>query len=139
MTKREQEHLIEEAKKAREKAYAPYSNFMVGAALLTQDGTIYHGCNIENVAYSPSNCAERTAFFKAISEGQRSFVAIAIVGGKKGETEERWQLAPPCGVCRQVMAEFCKEDTFEILLWNSVVGIQTYCLKQLLPVSFSKF
>lgn len=139
MKKREQEHLIEEAKKAREQAYAPYSGFMVGAALLTEDGTIYRGCNIENVAYSPSNCAERTAFFKAISEGHRSFVAIAIVGGKEGEQEEEWNVTPPCGVCRQVMAEFCKEDTFEILLWNPNTGIQCYALKELLPLSFSTF
>ncbi|MBQ8177736.1 MAG: cytidine deaminase, partial [Clostridia bacterium] len=104
--------LIEEAVKAREMAYAPYSNYMVGAALLATSGKIYHGCNVENAAYTPTNCAERTAFFKAISEGVRSFEAIAIVGGKAGA-----ELSPsitPCGICRQVMVEFCPKN-FKII------------------------
>ena len=95
-------------------AYAPYSHFKVGASLLTEDGEVYTGCNIENAAYGPSNCAERTAFFKAISEGKREFLAIAIVGGMEGS--EATQYCPPCGVCRQVMAEFCNPEQFLIIL-----------------------
>lgn len=127
------EKLIEQAIKAREKAYAPYSGFMVGAALACADGTIYTGCNIENASYSPTNCAERTAFFKAVSEGQRDFVRIAIVGGKKGE-----MVAPaPCGVCLQVMAEFCEADTFEIVMAKSTDEYTIKYLGELLPHSFS--
>ncbi len=129
--------LIEEAIVAREKAYAPYSNFMVGAALLCADGSIYQGCNIENAAYSPSNCAERTAFFKAVSEGKREFQAIAIVGGLRGTKE--LDVCAPCGVCRQVMQEFCKED-FMIYLGtrdkNGVVDYKTYTLEEILPLGF---
>ena len=128
--------LIEEAKKAREKAYAPYSNFMVGAALLTEENKIYRGCNIENGAYSPSNCAERTAFFKAISEGERAFKAIAIVGAMRGTNEKDWKICPPCGVCRQVMAEFCEKDTFEIILCEGERAIKSYRLEELLPLGF---
>ena len=108
--------LIREAISARRQAYAPYSHFCVGAALLTAAGKIYSGCNIENAAYTPTNCAERTAFFKAVSEGERDFAAIAIVGGKAGEA-----LAPtaPCGVCRQVMREFCAPEKFRIILATS--------------------
>ena len=94
-------HLIEEALEARKMAYTPYSHFQVGAALLTEAGRIYRGCNIENAAYTPTNCAERTAFFKAVSEGERDFKAIAIVGGAEDATEFDW--CAPCGVCRQVM------------------------------------
>lgn len=129
--------LIEEAKKAREQAYAPYSKFMVGAALLAEDGTIYHGCNIENSAYSPSNCAERTAFFKAISEGQRKFRKIAIVGALEGVEQKDWQFCPPCGVCRQVMMEFCEPSNFQIILWNGKEEFKTYQLEELLPLGFS--
>lgn len=106
------EKLLEKAKKARDGAYAPYTNYSVGAALLCDDGRIYTGCNIENAALTPSICAERAAFFKAVSEGERRFVMIAIVGGKVGQNEG---FAPPCGVCRQVMTEFCR-DNFEIVL-----------------------
>lgn len=106
------EKLLKKAEAAREAAYAPYSKYAVGAALLCEDGRIYTGCNIENATFTPTVCAERTAFFKAVSEGERRFVMIAIVGGKVGDPAG---FAPPCGVCRQVMAEFCR-DNFEIIL-----------------------
>ena len=124
-------HLIEMATEQLKISYAPYSGFKVGAALLTKSGKIYTGCNIENAAYTPTNCAERTAFFKAVSEGKKDFSAIAICGGKDGVIEG---LFPPCGVCRQVMREFC-EDDFEIYLLTQD-GIESYTLCQLLPVSF---
>ena len=125
--------LVLEALEARKMAYAPYSHFMVGAALLTQDGKIYRGCNIENAAYTPSNCAERTAFFKAISEGERRFTAIAVVGGKKGQIQS---LCAPCGVCRQVMREFCDPKTFQVVLGTDEENFKTYLLEELLPISF---
>lgn len=124
--------LMEKAIEARKNAYAPYSGFRVGAALLTADGRVYTGCNIENAAYSPTNCAERTAFFKAVSEGVRDFAAIAIVGGK-GENPDA--VCTPCGVCRQVMAEFCKPD-FRVILGNAE-QTAAYTLDSLLPYSFS--
>lgn len=124
--------LVAVAKEAMMRAYAPYSNYFVGAALLTSDGKVYKGCNIENSAYSPTNCAERTAFFKAVSEGERKFSKIAIVGGPKGEIKG---FAAPCGVCRQVMAEFCSVDTFEIILFDGK-EIKCFLLKELLPLSF---
>ena len=123
--------LIIEAKKAREFAYAPYSHFWVGAALETKDGKIYRGCNVENSAFGPTNCAERTAFFKAISEGDREFARIAIVGGME-ETEADKPCAP-CGVCRQVMNEFCDPDTFEIILADGNGGEFVFTLKEMLP------
>ena len=126
------QELIALARTARERAYAPYSGFRVGAALLTADGRVYTGCNIENAAYSPTNCAERTAFFKAVSEGVRDFAAIAIVGGK-GENPDA--VCTPCGVCRQVMAEFCKPD-FRVILGNAE-QTAAYTLDSLLPYSFS--
>ena len=101
------ESLIREALAARKMAYTPYSHFQVGAALLCPDGSIYRGCNVENAAYTPTNCAERTAFFKAVSEGQRKFTAIAIVGGPEGSNLTGRGYCAPCGVCRQVMMEFC--------------------------------
>ena len=125
--------LIREALTAREKAYAPYSGFMVGAALLTDDGKIFHGCNIENAAYTPTNCAERTAFFKAVSEGKRDFKAIAIVGGMKGRPVEP---CAPCGVCRQVMREFCDPEQFEVVTAVDEQQYRVYKLKELLPESF---
>ena len=128
-----EKELFHAALRARDAAYAPYSGFAVGAALLAEDGTIYTGCNVENAAYSPSNCAERTAFFKAISEGERHFTRIAIVGGKSGTLPR--EVCPPCGVCRQVMAEFCDPDRFEILL-GSPEKYQKFLLKELLPQSF---
>jgi cytidine deaminase len=123
--------LIDEALAARENAYSPYSNFCVGAALLARDGRVFTGCNIENAAYTPSNCAERTAFFKAVSEGVREFEAIAIVGGKRGEVAD---FCAPCGVCRQVMSEVCKTN-FEILVWNGE-EMRTCRLDALLPSAF---
>lgn len=129
----ETKELISRALSARENAYAPYSGFMVGAALLCKDGTVYTGCNIENAAFTPTNCAERTAFFKAVSEGKRDFVKIAIVGGKRGE-----MTAPaPCGVCLQVMSEFCKADEFEIVMAKSEEDYRSKRLSELLPSSFS--
>ena len=125
--------LVREAIKARENAYVPYSNFAVGAALLTKGGKIYRGCNIECGSYSPTNCAERTAFFKAVSEGEREFAAIGIVGGMKGG--ELRQNSYPCGVCRQVMSEFCDGD-FEIIIgWNEN-EYNGYTLDQMLPFRF---
>lgn len=125
------EQLATKAKEAMQKAYSPYSGYKVGAALLCKDGSVYTGCNVENASFSVTNCAERTAIFKAVSEGKTEFEAIAICGGKDGVIEG---LFPPCGVCRQVMREFC-EDDFEIHLLKPD-GIETYTLKQLLPVSF---
>lgn len=125
--------LIRQAMKAREYAYAPYSGFKVGAALLCGNGKVYRGCNIENAAYTPTNCGERTAFFKALSEGEREFVRIVIVGGKAGEME-----APsPCGVCLQVMAEFCEAETFEIIMAKSENEYTVKKLMDLLPYGFS--
>ena len=126
--------LILEAKKAREMSYAPYSHFKVGAALLTKDGKLYHGCNIENAAYTPTNCAERTAFFKAVSEGVREFDKIAIVGAMKGI--EKPDKCPPCGVCRQVMMEFCNPKTFKIILSDEKDNIYEYTLEEILPMGF---
>ena len=123
----------EQAFLAQQQAYAPYSEFLVGAALLTEDGKIYRGCNIENAAYSPGNCAERTAFFKAVSEGVKEFDAICIVGGKDGVLTE---YAPPCGVCRQVMMEFCDPEEFQIILATDVEHYDIYTLKELLPLGF---
>ena len=121
------------AREARELSYCPYSSMAVGAALLTKSGKVYLGANIENASFTPTVCAERVAFFKAISEGEREFVKIAISGGKKGE-DVKVSFAP-CGVCRQVMREFC-EDDFEILLVGN--SIQKYTLEELFPASFSK-
>ena len=125
--------LMQSAIEARKKAYAPYSGFSVGAALLSADGRVFTGCNIENAAFTPTNCAERTAFFKAVSEGVRAFEAIAVVGGKGEELSE---LCAPCGVCRQVMAEFCSPD-FRIVL-GTEANQTVYTLSDLLPASFSK-
>ena len=103
---------------------------------MTQNGKVYTGCNIENAAFSPTNCAERTAIFKAVSEGETKFQAIAIVGNKKGAPEEEWEFCTPCGVCRQVMLEFVDPQTFEILLGKGK-EIRKFTLNQLLPESFS--
>ncbi|NLP48952.1 MAG: cytidine deaminase [Clostridiales bacterium] len=126
--------LILAALDARKKAYCPYSGFAVGAALLAEDGKIYTGCNIESATYSPTNCAERTAFFKAVSEGVKTFQAIAIVGGKLGENE--LETCPPCGVCRQVMAEFCLPSDFKVILGKSPKDYIVKTLAELLPLSF---
>jgi len=125
------EQLVSMAKEAMQYAYSPYSGYKVGAALLCKDGSVYTGCNIENAGYSSTNCAERTAFFKAVSEGKRGFEAIAICGGKDGVIAD---VFPPCGVCRQIMREFCGDEFLIYLV--SKEGIETYTLKELLPVSF---
>ena len=116
-----------------EYSYAPYSCFRVGAALLSKSGKIYTGCNIENAAYTPSNCAERTAFFKAVSEGVKEFQAICVVGGKDGVLTE---YAPPCGVCRQVMMEFCNPEKFQVILAVSPEKYQIFTLREILPLGF---
>ena len=122
--------LISEAYKAKEYSYAPYSNFHVGAALCTDSGRIYRGCNIEHAAYSPRNCAERTAFFKAVSEGERKFRGIAIVGDKE-------EYLAPCGVCRQVMMEFCDPKEFQVILAKNPSDYKVYTLEELFPGAFS--
>lgn len=119
------------AVEAMKSAYCPYSGFSVGAALLCRSGKIYTGCNIENSSFSPTVCAERVAFFKAVSEGERDFAAIAVAGGKNGELSSE---CPPCGVCRQVMAEFCSAD-FEVIFVSSEEN-RTLTLGELLPASF---
>lgn len=125
--------LVQVALEARKMAYVPYSNYQVGAALLTEDNTVYQGCNIENASYGACNCAERTAFFKAVSEGKRSFKAIAIVGGIA--EQEPTGYAYPCGICRQVMQEFCKEN-FVIAVATGVEDIKLFTLSELLPYGF---
>lgn len=126
------EKIIQKALDARKKSYSPYSGFRVGAALETGDGRVFTGCNIENAAYTPTNCAERTAFFKAVSEGEREFKRIAIAGGHNDEPEE---YCAPCGVCRQVMEEFCNND-FQIILARSEDDYRVYTLGELLPEGF---
>ena len=126
------EQLIDQAKEAMTRAYAPYSGFFVGAALLCADGTVYQGCNIENASFSPTVCAERTAIFKAVSEGRREFSALAVCGGKGGIIEGFF---PPCGVCRQVMREFCGDD-FPVYLAGADGSWQVKTLAELLPLSF---
>ena len=133
LAEKEIQELIGRALEARENAYAPYSNFQVGAALLSDSGEIYTGCNIENSAYTPTNCAERTAFFKAVSEGVRSFRAICIAGGP-GEREPE-EPCPPCGVCRQVMLEFCGPE-FEVILAVNGQQYEVYTLDRLAPMGF---
>lgn len=125
--------LIKLAMEARGKSYCPYSGFAVGAALQTKEGKIYQGCNIENEAFTPTNCAERTAFFKAVSEGEKEFCRIAIVGGKKDGVLER---TSPCGVCLQVMQEFCDPDAFEVILATAEEKYEILKLRQLLPYGF---
>ena len=114
-------------------SYTPYSGFKVGTALLAKNGSVYTGCNIENAAYTPTNCAERTAFFKAISQGEREFMGICIVGGKGGKIEE---MTAPCGVCRQVMMEFCNPESFEIILAVNENNYKIFKLKEILPLGF---
>lgn len=126
------EQLCDLAREAMTHAYAPYSGFKVGAALLCRDGKVYQGCNIENAAYGPTNCAERTAFFTAVYEGQREFEAIAVCGGKDGVITG---IFPPCGVCRQVMREFCSDDFLIYMVKPD--GYEVKTLAQILPCSFS--
>ena len=130
------EQLVELAKQARERAYVPYSGFAVGAALLCKDGTLYQGCNIENAAYGPTMCAERTAFFKAVYDGQRDFEAIAVAGGRAGE--EVSGLFPPCGVCRQALAEFCSAELEGLLVTGAdPLSYEKTTLGRLLPMAFT--
>ena len=127
------EKLIDTAIEQLKFSYTPYSNFKVGAALLAKNGEIFTGCNIENTSYTPTNCAERTAFFKAVSEGVREFRAICIVGGKDGKLTE---YTAPCGVCRQVMMEFCDPKTFQIILAVDKERYEIYTLEELMPLGF---
>ena len=127
------EKLIDTAIKQLKFSYTPYSNFKVGAALLTKSGKIYTGCNIENASYTPTNCAERTAFFKAVSEGVKEFQAICVVGGRDGVLTG---YAAPCGVCRQVMMEFCDPETFQIILAVSKDKYDVFTLRELFPLGF---
>ena len=129
----ENRELVMEAVKARKQAYCPYSGFAVGAALLCVDDRVFTGCNIENAAFTPTNCAERTAFFKGISEGVRAFRAIAIAGGRQGALSD---YTMPCGVCRQVMMEFCNPETFEVIAAVSEDDYRVFKLKELLPEGF---
>ena len=133
MEKQVIEKLIDTAIEQLKFSYAPYSNFKVGAALLAKNGTVYTGCNIENAAFTPTTCAERTAFFKAASEGVHEFDAICIVGGKEGILTE---YAAPCGVCRQVMMEFCNPKTFQIILAVDKERYEIYTLEELMPLGF---
>lgn len=128
--------LIKKAFEARKYSYSPYSHYQVGAALLAENGNIYTGCNIESATYSPTNCGERTAFFKAISEGVKDFRAIAIVGAMEGTKDGEFDYAPPCGVCRQVMAEFCSYEDFDIILAKSEDEYEIFKLGQLFPLGF---
>ncbi len=127
------EKLIELAKEAMTHSYDPYSGYKVGAALLCSDGTVYQGCNIENAAFTPTICAERTAIFKAVYDGKRDFAAIAVCGGKDGVITGKF---PPCGVCRQVLREFCRDD-FRVILVDADGKYDVMTLAQLLPASFS--
>ncbi|QJA07926.1 cytidine deaminase [Romboutsia sp. CE17] len=129
--------LIDKAFEAQQFCYTPYSGFNVGAALLCDNGNIYKGCNIENAAFTPTNCAERTAFFKAISEGDNKFTAIAIVGNKNGLKPGEGDFCAPCAVCRQVMAEFCDLDTFKVYIAKSRDEYLEYTLGELLPLAFT--
>lgn len=132
LTPQLQEALVRRALEARENAYCPYSGFAVGAALLCGDGAVYTGCNIECASLSPGNCAERTAFFRAVSEGQRSFAAIAVAGGPKGQAPDSF--CAPCGVCRQVMREFCGPAFSVVMTDGSSLKVMT--LEELLPMAF---
>ena len=125
--------LVKEALSSSERAYSPYSDYCVGAALLSASGRIYTGCNIENSSYGATNCAERTAIFKAVSEGEKDFTAIAIAGHKRGEKPVEY--AFPCGICRQVIAEFCKKD-FIVIVAVSDEDFKEFTLDELLPESF---
>lgn len=126
------EELCRCAIKAMENAYVPYSDYRVGAALLTKTGRVFTGCNIENASYTPTVCAERTAIFKAVSEGERDFVKIAVAGGENGKISGEF---PPCGVCRQVMSEFCDDD-FTVLVVKSETEYSSYTFSELLPKAF---
>ena len=134
MTENQIKELIKIAVAARKNSYSPYSHYQVGAALLATDGHEFPGCNIENAAYTPTNCAERTAFFKAVSVGVRDFTAIAIVGSPEGD--EITQSSYPCGVCRQVMMEFCNPEVFQVIVARSLEEYEIRTLKDFLPEGF---
>lgn len=134
MTEDQIKELIKIAVAARKNSYSPYSHYQVGAALLATDGQVFPGCNIENAAYTPTNCAERTAFFKAVSVGVRDFTAIAIVGSPEGD--EITQSSYPCGVCRQVMMEFCNPEVFQVIVARSLEEYEIRTLKDILPEGF---
>lgn len=128
--------LISIAIESRNLAYTPYSNFKVGAALLTSNEKIYGGCNVENASYSVCNCAERTALFRAVFEGHKKFKSIAIVGGNESEKDVFSSYCPPCGVCRQALREFCTPNEFKIILAKSIDDFKIFTLNELLPESF---
>ena len=134
LTKEVEQKLMRTAIEYRKRSYSPYSGFQVGAALLSADGEIFGGCNIENASFSPTNCAERTALFKAVSEGVKEFTAIAVVGGK---AEVEPEFCSPCGVCRQALVEFCDPKTFVVYLGTSEEDYKGYLLEELLPYSFT--
>ena len=134
MTRETRDRLVRCALEARRNAYVPYSHWAVGAALLAEDGTLFPGCNVENAAYGPTNCAERTALFSAVAQGKRRFTAIAVAGGPEGKSPASF--CPPCGVCRQALAEFCSPD-FEVLLVQSEEKTECYTLGELLPLGFT--
>ncbi|MFI3213977.1 MAG: cytidine deaminase [Lachnospiraceae bacterium] len=129
--------LVLKAIEAQHFSYSPYSSFQVGACLLAKDGQIFTGCNIENAAYSPTNCAERTAFFKAVSQGVLEFESIAIVGSLKDCKDEERNYCPPCGVCLQVMTEFCNPNTFKVILVKNENDYKEHLLKDMIPFSFT--
>ena len=131
LTLEEKKELIRMALAAREKAYVPYSDFMVGAALRAEDGRIFTGCNVENAAFTPTSCAERTALFKAVADGVTEFTDIAVVGSRRGEVNE--QITSPCGVCRQVMAEFCDPDEFLVIHGKTPEDYKQFTLREMLP------
>lgn len=133
MTEKEKKLLVKAAIDVLPEAYAPYSHFHVAAALLCEDGSVYTGVNVENASYPATNCAERSAFFRAVNEGKRKFLAIAICGGKDGQMDD---YCAPCGVCRQVMREFCNPKTFRILLAKSEEEVKEFTLDELLPFGF---
>ncbi|NLA86616.1 MAG: cytidine deaminase [Clostridiales bacterium] len=130
----EYKELLSLAVRARQSAYIPYSHFAVGAALLCDDGSVYTGSNIENAAYSPTVCAERVAFFKAVSDGKRDFTAIAVAGGKENAAPD--SLVSPCGVCRQVMQEFCGDTPFDVVLGSGDDDMLVCKLSEILPLGF---
>ena len=139
LSQEQKDNLLKTAWQAMEYSYSPYSDFQVGAALLGASGKVYTGCNIENIAYGPSNCAERTAFFKGISEGEKAFTAIAIVGESRKEPGENMSFTYPCGVCRQVMLEFCDPKTFLLLFGNRGADQEIHTLEEIIPYGFSAF
>lgn len=134
LTKELEQTLMQTAIEYRKRSYSPYSHFQVGAALLTADGEIIGGCNIESASFSPTNCAERTALFKAVSEGKKEFTAIAVVGGRENGSLE---FCSPCGVCRQALVEFCNPKEFVVYLGTGVDDYKGYLLEELLPYSFT--